>query len=194
MHIACIETPVDITQKFLKLKRFIRVIEYFKRFIIICRINKTTRYSNILSTQIIFQALICCLKICYAQIKKISMEELEVSATSSLKTLHSFIVKEILFREGGSLQQSMLLYQTMRQKILPSNHHFANFVVSAEHISLHHAGPQHLIASLRQKYGIPRKRILVRTVIHQCLTCYRFKAQASQERTCELPSTRVQIF
>jgi len=32
----------------------------------------------------------------------------------------------------------------------------------------------------------------VKTVIHQCLTCYRFKAQATQHLMGELPSTRVQ--
>jgi len=58
--------------------------------------------------------------------------------------------------------------------ILPSNHHFTKLVVSAEHITLHHAGPQLLIASLREKYWIPRIRKLVKKVIHQCLTCYNF--------------------
>ena len=32
----------------------------------------------------------------------------------------------------------------------------------------------------------------MKTVTHQCLTCYRFKAQATQQLMCELPSTRVQ--
>ena len=59
-------------------------------------------------------------------------------------------------------------------------------------IRLHHAGPQLLIASLRERYWIPRMRNLVRTVIHQCLTCYRFKAQATQQLMGELPSTRIQ--
>jgi len=76
--------------------------------------------------------------------------------------------------------------------ILPSNHHFTQLVVSAEHIRLHHAGPLFLIASLRERYWIPRIRNLVRTVIHQCLTCYRFKAQATQQLMCELPSSRIQ--
>jgi len=76
--------------------------------------------------------------------------------------------------------------------ILPSNHHFTKLVVSAEHIKLHHAGPQLLIASLRERYWIPRIRYLVRAVIHQCLTCYRFKAQATQQLRGELPSTRIQ--
>jgi len=120
------------------------------------------------------------------------MEQHEVAASSSLKTLHPFIEKEGLLRVGGRLQQSTLPYRTMHQIILLSNHHFTKLVVSAEHIRLHHAGPQLLIASLRERYWIPRIRNLVKTVIHQCLTCYRFKAQATQQLMGELPSTRVQ--
>jgi len=120
------------------------------------------------------------------------MEQQDVSASSSLKTLHPFIDKEVLFRVGGRLQQSTLPYQTMHQMILLSNHHFTQLVVTAEHIRLHHAGPQLLIASLRERYWIPRMRNLVKTVIHQCITCYRFKAQATQHLLGELPSTRIQ--
>jgi len=76
--------------------------------------------------------------------------------------------------------------------ILPSNHYFTKSVVSAEHIRLHHAGPQILTASLREKYWIPRIRNLVKSVIHQCLTCYKFKAQATQQLMGELPPPRVQ--
>jgi len=120
------------------------------------------------------------------------MEQQEVAGSSSLKTLHPFIDKEGLLRVGGRLQQSTLPYQTKHQIILPLNHHFTKLGVSAEHIRLHHAGPQLLIASLRERYWIPRIRILVRTVIHQCITCYRFKAQATQQLMGELPSTRIQ--
>jgi len=131
-------------------------------------------------------------EISYAQEMKNLMEQQGVSATSSLKTLHPFIDKEGLLRVGRRLQRSMLPYQTMHQMILPSNHHFTKLVVSAEHIRLHHAGPQLLIASLREKYWIPRIRNLVKTVIHECLTCYRFKARATQQLMGELPTTRVQ--
>jgi len=64
---------------------------------------------------------------------------------------------------------------------LPPNYHFTKLVVSVEHIRLHHAGPQLLTASLREKYWLPRIRNLVKSVIHQCLTCYKFKAQATQQ-------------
>ena len=119
------------------------------------------------------------------------MEQQEVAASSSLNTLGPVIDMDGHLRVGGRLQQSTLPYQTMHQMILPSHNLFIKLVVSAEHIRLHHAGPQLLIATLRERYWIPRIRNLVKTVIHQCLTCYRFKAQATQQLMGELPSTRV---
>ena len=80
------------------------------------------------------------------------MEQRKIASISSLKTLHSFIDKEGLLRVGGRLQQSTLPYQAMHQMILPANHHFTKLVFSAEHLRLHHAGPQLLIASLCEKY------------------------------------------
>ena len=118
-------------------------------------------------------------QISYAQEMRSLMQQQEVSASSSLKTLHPFTDKEGLLRVGGRLQQSTLPYQTIHQMILPSNHQFTKLVVLAEHLRLHHAWPQPLLASLRERYSIPSIRNLVRTVIHQCITCYNFKAQAT---------------
>ena len=119
------------------------------------------------------------------------MEQQEVASTSSLMTLHSFIDQEGLLSVGRRLQQSTLPYPAMNQMILPPNHHFTKLVVSAEHIRLRHAGPQLLTASLREKHWIPRIRNLVNSIIHQCLTCYKFKAQAKQQPMGELPPPRV---
>jgi hypothetical protein len=77
--------------------------------------------------------------------------------------------------------------------ILPASHHFTKLIVSAEHIRLHHAEPQLLTASLRERYWIPRSRNLVKTVTHQCLICHKLKAQATQQLMDKLPAPRVQL-
>jgi hypothetical protein len=100
-------------------------------------------------------------QISHAQEIEDLMEHQEVAATSSLKTLHPFIDQEGLLRVGGRLQQYKLLYQTIHQLILPPDRHFTKLVVSAEHIKLLHAGPQLLIASLRERYWLPRIRNVV---------------------------------
>jgi len=127
---------------------------------------------------------------CAQEIKEL-VETQEVAVNSSLKTLHPFLDKEGLLRVRGRLQHSTLPYQTRHHMILPANHHFTNLVVSAEHIRLLHAGSQLIIASLREKYWIPWIRNLVKTVIHHCLTCYKLKAQATQQFMGKLPSARL---
>jgi len=120
------------------------------------------------------------------------LESQEVSTTSSLKTLHPFIDDKGILRVGGRLQQSTLPYHVIHQIILPPKHHFTKLIVSSEHIRLHPAGPPLMMASLWEKYCIPRIRDVVKTVTHHCLTFYKIKVQASQQLMGQLPSTRVQ--
>jgi hypothetical protein len=82
VHLACLQTPEDITQTFSKLKRLIRVIAYCRRFLHNCRHLKANRQSTTLSTQDLDQALTCCVKmvqqISYAQEIKNLMKQQEV--------------------------------------------------------------------------------------------------------------------
>jgi hypothetical protein len=195
-HVATLQTPDDTTQKFSKLNKLIRVIAYCRRFINNCRHAKANRQTTTLTTQDLDQALTCCVKmvqqISFAQEIKDLTERKEVTSTSSLKTLHPFIDQEGLLRVGGRLQQSALPYQAIHQMILPANHHFTKLVVATEHIRLHHTGPQLLIASLWERFWIPRIRNLVKTTIHHRLICYKFKAEATRQLMGELPPSRVQ--
>jgi len=104
VHVA-FHPPEDITQRFSKLNKLIRVIAYCRRFINNCRHSKANRQTAILTTQDLDQALTCCVKmvqqISYAQEIKDLMEHQEVAATSSLKTLHPFIDQEGLLRVAG---------------------------------------------------------------------------------------------
>jgi hypothetical protein len=128
VHVALLQPPEDITQRFSKLNKLIRVIAYCRRFIHNCRHSKTNKQTTTLTTQELDQALTCCVKmvqqISYAQDIKQLMEQQEVTSTSFLKTLHPFIDQEGLLRVGGRLQQSTLPYQAIHQMILPSSHHF----------------------------------------------------------------------
>ena len=62
------------------------------------------------------------------------MEQQEVAASISLKTLHPFIDKECVIRVVGRLEQTTLNYHKMHKKTLPSNHLLTHLVFSAEHI------------------------------------------------------------
>jgi hypothetical protein len=63
VHIALLQLPEDITQRFSKLnKKLVRVIAYCRRFINNCRHPKANRHPTTLSTQDLDQALTCCVK------------------------------------------------------------------------------------------------------------------------------------
>ncbi|XP_075213757.1 uncharacterized protein LOC142319964 [Lycorma delicatula] len=67
------------------------------------------------------------------------------------------------------------------------------FIIKAEHLRLLHAAPQLLLASLRLKFWIPRARKVIRSVIHNCVTCFRFKASSANQLMGQLPKHRVEI-
>jgi hypothetical protein len=60
-----------------------------------------------------------------------------------------------------------------------------------EHLRLLHAGPQLLIASLRQQYWIPGIKQVIHPILHQCLPCFKLKAEASQQLMGQLPVAQV---
>jgi hypothetical protein len=62
VHVALIHPSEDITQKYSKLNKLIRVAAYCRRFISNCRHPRATRQSTTLSTQDLDQGLTCCVK------------------------------------------------------------------------------------------------------------------------------------
>ena len=54
-----------------------------------------------------------------------------------------------------------------------------------------HAGPQLLIASLRQQYWIMRMEQVIRPVLHHCFPCFKLKSIASRQLMGQLPLARV---
>jgi hypothetical protein len=159
VHVAPTPIEENIMQKFSKLNKLIRAIAYCQRFTINCKQPQANRQTLNLTPQDLDRALTC-MKIVqqtvYAQQIEYLMKHQEVSRKSSLKTLHPFIDQASIVRVGGRLQNSSLSYQTLHPVILPLNSHLTKLIVSAEHTRLHHAGPTLLIASLREKYWIPR--------------------------------------
>jgi hypothetical protein len=106
----------DFMQRFSKLNRFIRVVALCRRFIHNCRQPKADRQTTPFTTQELYLALICCVKllqhISYApEIENLTRGQ-AISTSSTLKALHPFIHHEGILRVGGRLQQSTLPYQS----------------------------------------------------------------------------------
>ncbi|XP_050547902.1 uncharacterized protein LOC126909510 [Daktulosphaira vitifoliae] len=55
-----------------------------------------------------------------------------------------------------------------------------------------HSGPQALVASIRQRYWPLKARSLARTIVHNCVNCFKLKPQIVQPIMGSLPGSRVQ--
>ena len=94
-------------------------------------------------------------------------------------------------RVGGRLQQSQLSYSNKHQIILHPQAHLTRLIIEYEHIRLLHGGVQLTQCSLRQKYWIINDKSYIRSVIHKCITCFRFRASGSSQLLGQLPAPRV---
>ncbi len=75
--------------------------------------------------------------------------------------------------------------------ILPRKHYASALIVKHYHEISGHAGREHTIAEVRQRFWIPGIRTLARRVIKQCRRCRRLFSFPSQQRMADLPQERV---
>jgi hypothetical protein len=102
VHVAVLQPPDDITSRYSKLSKLLRVIAYCKKFTYNCRHPTADRLSATISAQDLDQARICCVKLvqqaCFAQEIKDLNDHKEVASNSPLKTLYPFIDQEGLVK------------------------------------------------------------------------------------------------
>ena len=114
-----------------------------------------------------------------------------VSKSSKLKWLKPFIDQDNILRVGGRLSNAALSDFTKHPIVLSAKHPLSTLLTSFFHLKLLHAGPQLLLATLRQKYWILGGRNLSKSVFHHCHTCFRSKPTLVQQCTADLPASRV---
>jgi hypothetical protein len=107
---------------------------------------------------------------------------------SRLQLLSPFLDNEGVFRVGGRLQSSGLAFRKKDPVLLPARHELTNLILDNEHNKRNlHAGPQLLIASLRQRYWIIGARNIVRDFVRKCVVCCRHRASVTQQMMGSLP-------
>ncbi|XP_055714780.1 uncharacterized protein LOC129808901 [Phlebotomus papatasi] len=112
------------------------------------------------------------------------------SKLAHIRQLTPFIDVTGLIRVGGRLQHSSEPYSA-RFPILLNKGQVAYSIARSEHFRLHHAGPQLLLASLRQNYWMLSGRRICRKVVKDCIRCCRVKPPLQTQLMGDLPEQRM---
>lgn len=97
-----------------------------------------------------------------------------------------------ILRVGGRLEQADLPYDGRHPMLLPTSTLFVTSLFEHIHCRNLHAGPQALLAIVRQRFWVLRGRDVARKVVHRCLICFRHRPLLYQQIMGNLPAKRVQ--
>ncbi|XP_059608070.1 uncharacterized protein LOC132255915 [Phlebotomus argentipes] len=106
-----------------------------------------------------------------------------------VRHLTPFIDGEGIIRVGGRLAQSPANYDARHPILLPKCR-LATIIATHTHKNNMHAGPQLLLATLRQKYWPLGGRNLTRNVARSCVVCWKTKPIRQEQRMGDLPTSR----
>ena len=116
-----------------------------------------------------------------------------IKKNSSLVKLHPVLMEEIM-RVGGRIVDAAIPFQSKCPMILPPGHHVTQLLIAHYHQKLAHAGQDHILAQLREKFWIPKGRSAVRKVVRACLSCKKYNAVRMEQMMASLPAFRMTAF
>ncbi|XP_071052868.1 uncharacterized protein [Onthophagus taurus] len=189
-----IEECVIPFTRFSTLFRLQRVIAYCLRFINNCS-NKSDKRTGSLKCSELNEAQIYLIKCSQRDSFQDEINHLSGKGSlpqkNELTKLNVFLDHTGIMRVGGRLRNSSYNVDKKHPMLLHSKHVLTRLIFEHEHVQLLHAGPQHLLASIRDRYWPIGGRNLAKKVIFNCMRCFRVKPRVSQPIMGDLPSQRV---
>lgn len=186
-------SPIIDFDKYSSLVKLRRIMAYVLRFINIkC---KKLNFKGPLTTEELDHAMTVLTKLAQLQsfFKEINNlnHHMQLSPKAIITSLSPFLDSQGLLRVGGRLDKSDMDYDQKHPILLQSKHNFTKLLFIHEHKRLLHAGPQLMLASVREQYWPVGGRDLARRTARSCVTCRRFNAKPLTNLMGNLPSQRL---
>lgn len=173
----------------------LRIIAYCRRFILAVTKKSQPPSSNTITADEYESSLITCVKIVqkghYGQELKSLLGDGSVSTRSKILSLTPFIDDSKVIRVGGRLQNSVMPFRSKHPIVVPKNHPFTIAIINHYHLKYFHAGPQALLAAVRQTFWPVNGKELTRKIVRKCIRCYRSKPATITQLMGNLPSQRL---
>lgn len=188
----CLENKVIDFSRFSNFLRLKRTVAYVLRFINNCKGKQ--RVSQALSAEELQRACTLLIKLSqfetfYKEIETLSKGH-QLHNKSKLLPLNPFVDSEQVLRVGGRLGNSKFDYNKKHPILLDAKHSFTKLLIKHEHLRLFHAGPQALLAAIREEYWPIGGRNLARATTKQCVVCIRLRGKPFQPIMGDLPAVR----
>ncbi|XP_062540956.1 uncharacterized protein LOC134208994 [Armigeres subalbatus] len=189
-----VDVEQDVFVRFSTLRRLLNFAAWGLRFALNCRCAPNLRQTGPLTIEEKNEAMLKLVKQVQEEYFPSEFAALRenkpVPRSSKLRFLKPRIV-DGLIRVGGRLHHAEIDIDAKFPLVLPGKHHFTNLIAWAEHYKTLHGGPQLLLSTMRQRFWPLGGRIMVRRIVHSCVTCTRAKPQVLQQLIGNLPHDRV---
>lgn len=117
----------------------------------------------------------------------------ETKSMRNISSLNPFLDSDRIIRVGGRLVNSETFsYNKKHPMLLCSKHTFTRLLFQFEHKRLLHAGPQLLLATIRDNWWPLKGRDLAKQTVHKCVTCTRQRGKALSIKMGNLPIERLE--
>ena len=115
----------------------------------------------------------------------------EIAAQHAIAPLNPFLSADGIMRVGSRLVFANVDDEQKYPAILPKNNKHVDALIMRTHKELHHAGPNHVLSNLRQRYWIVNGLQSIKKVIKFCPRCQRANKLPQEQKMAPLPPARV---
>lgn len=185
--------PIINFEHFSKLTKLQRTVAYVQRYVFNLK-NSKNKQLGILTTDELNKSFtyLCSL----AQKQSFPVEFDLLSRSLPLKPKSKFIslspfFEDNVIRVGGRIGNSQYCYNKKHPIILESSHHLTRLIFEREHILTLHAGPQLLLANIREIIWPLNGRIVARRTVNNCVRCRRVQPKTLCPKMGNLPPQRL---
>lgn len=193
-HVAVPSEPKIHFQNYSKLYTLQKVFAYVKRFIHNLK-NPKNRLSGLLSLDELDNSFNLLCAVAQEQSFPLEYDLLlngkPLSSKAKILSLSPFIDDKKVVRVGGRIDASSYSYEKKHPILLHSSHHLTKLIFEREHLRSLHAGPQLLLARMREIVWPVNGRHLARSTVNKCVQCRRHRGKTLCPKMGGLPPQRI---
>ncbi|XP_062703662.1 uncharacterized protein LOC134286107 [Aedes albopictus] len=206
IHVQHTAEPVVPFQRFSKWERLVRAIAYVRRFYQNCqhKRNGSAITTGFLSCEELNAAEYLVWKLVQQEVFPAEFDVLRsnlhepsdqreaVEKSSSIYKLAPFLGEGEVIRKDSRIKASPFVsYNTKFPIIVPKQHYVTHLLVNWYHRQYGHANGETVVNEIRQKYHIPKLRVIVRKTAKCCTWCSVYRCVPQVPRMGPLPIARL---